>query len=223
VPDNILRNKPVTVVIAEDQVMMAEGLTAILEKSGMFKVLGLSPNGEHLMHLLNNQQPELILLDLNMPVLDGFEACKLIRKRYPKIIVVALTMYNNPKVFQQAREAGAAGMLLKYTSSLELVQKLSEILENAGSNVFASTENAGTGDVEQAVPADDAFLLQFKITKRETEIIKLIAQGLQTHEIAGKLFLSTHTVNTHRKNILNKLGLNNAVELVNFARENRLL
>jgi DNA-binding NarL/FixJ family response regulator len=210
---------PVSVIIAEDQVMMAEGLAAVLEKSGVYRVVGISPNGEHLLHLLNDIQPRVVLLDLNMPVMDGFKACRLIRQKFPSIIVIALTMYNDEKVLKQVKEAGAAGMLLKFTSSATLLQKMNEIISSVNSPVFITTENEGKQNFEAAVSPGDDFLLQFKITPRELEIMQLIAEGMETEEIAKKLFLSVHTVTTHRKNILNKLDLKNAVEVVNFLRK----
>ena len=202
--------------------MMAEGLAAVLEKSKLYKVVGISPNGEHLLHLLNNVQPQIILLDLNMPVMDGFKACKIIREKFPAIIVIALTMYNDEKILRQVKEAGAAGMLLKFTSSVELLQKMNQIIASSGRQLFITTENMKENGFEASVPPSDDFLLQFKITERELEIMHLIAEGLETEEISKKLFLSTHTVTTHRRNILSKLGLKNAVEVVNFLRKWRL-
>ena len=196
--------------------MMAEGLAAVLEKNNNYKVIGISSDGEHLLHLLNNVQPQIILLDLNMPVMDGFKACKIIREKFPAIIVIALTMYNDEKILKQVKDAGAAGMLLKFTSSAQLLQKMDEIVSSAGKTSFIITENINTKAFDASVSPSDDFLLQFKITPRELEIMRLIAKGMETEEISKKLFLSNHTVTTHRKNIFSKLNLKNAVEVVIF-------
>lgn len=213
-----------TIVIAEDQVMMAEGLSAILEKSGDFKVLGISPDGEHLLQTLNNgPRPDVILLDLNMPVMDGFKACKAIREKFPSIVVVVLTMYNTDKILQQVKDSGAAGMLLKYASSSELLGKLREILAQTNGTGFVTTDAIEDHKMDPAIAEVDSFLVRYKVSNRELEIMQMVAQGLQTEEIAQKLFLSTHTVTTHRKNILNKLNLSNAVELILFMQKHQLL
>ena len=207
-PDH--KGKTFSVVIAEDQVMTAEGLASILQKSGPFKVLAIAQNGEHLLHLLNSVQPDFILLDLNMPVMDGVTACKLIREKFPDIIVVVLTMYGHVKVLKEIKEAGASGMLNKYTSSAELISKLHEILHKK--EPFITNFDQHTMVMTGSIAPPDNFLLKYKISKREFEIIRLVAGGMQTEEIAEKLFLSPYTVTTHRKNILTKLNLNNAAE-----------
>ena len=217
-PDN-----PIQVVIAEDQTIVAEGLAVVLEKSKLYKVVGIASNGEHLLHLLNSVQPQIILLDLNMPVMDGFKACKIIREKFPSIIVIALTMYNDEKVIKQVKEAGAAGMLLKLISSGQLLQKLNEIVTTAANESFITIEDINTKAPEESVSPSDSFLSEFKITVRELEIMRLIAQGLETEKIAAKLFLSTHTVTTHRRNVLSKLDLKNSVEMVNFLRKRNLV
>ena len=221
--DNTEPYNPIQVVIAEDQLIMAEGLAVILEKSKRYKVLGIAPNGEHLLRLLNSVKPHIVLLDLNMPVMDGFRACKIIRERYPSILVIALTMYNDEKVVKQVKEAGATGMLLKLISSVQLLQKLNEIVTSVKNESFLTIEDTNTESFEESVSPSNGFSSQFKITTRELEIMRLIAQGLETEKIAAKLFLSTHTVATHRKNVLSKLDLKNSVELVNFLRKWNLI
>jgi two-component system, NarL family, nitrate/nitrite response regulator NarL len=214
---------PIKVVIADDQVIVAEGIAVMLQQQEDFEVLGIAPNGEKMLHLLNSVQPHLVLLDLNMPVMDGFETCKHIREKFPAIVVVALTTYDDDKMRQQIKAAGAAGMLLKYTSSAELAGNLRLVMATGNNGQFTSPETESKTETDGQTNKCDAFLLKHKISEREMEVVKLIAEGLNSEQIGQKLFLSEHTIKTHRKNILEKLNLSNTAELVNFAHKNKLV
>ena len=211
------------IVIADDQVMVAEGIAVMLEQYEDFTVLGTANNGEKLLQLLNSLQPDLVLLDLNMPVMDGFVTCTHIREKFPEIIVVALTSYDDDKMRQRIKAAGAAGVLLKYTSSAELADNLRLIAARGNAGPFVSSGSGTKTEIDEQTSKDDTFLLKHKISEREMEVVRLIAAGLNSEEIAKKLFLSEHTVKTHRKNILEKLSLSNTAELINFIHTHKLL
>jgi len=213
----------IQMVIADDQIIVAEGIGIMLEQQEDFKLLGIAPNGEALLQLLNTMKPDLILMDLNMPVVDGFKACAMVREKYPDIVVVALTTYDDDKMRQRIKAAGAAAMLLKYTSSLELAKKLRLIMAKGNNGSFFSDGGVVKTEIDEQTNKDDIFLLKQKISEREMEVVNLIAQGLNSEDIARKLFLSEHTVKTHRKNILEKLNLNNTIELINFVHKHKLL
>jgi DNA-binding NarL/FixJ family response regulator len=213
----------IQIIIADDQIIVAEGIGIMLEQQEDFKLMGIAPNGELLMQMLNTVQPHLILMDLNMPVVDGFKACAMVREKYPDIVVVALTTYDDDKMRQRIKAAGAAAMLLKYTSSVELAKKLRLIMAKGNNGSFISDGGVIKTEIDEQTNKDDVFLLKQKISEREMEVVKLIAQGLNSEDIAKKLFLSEHTVKTHRKNILEKLNLNNTIELINFVHKHKLL
>ncbi len=213
----------IKIIIADDQVIVAEGIGIMLEQQDDFKLLGIAPNGEKLLELLNGLSPDLVLLDLNMPVLDGFKTCVQVRERFPDIVVVALTTYDDDKMRQRIKAAGAAAMLLKYTSSAELAKKLRLIMEKGNSGAFISDGAVMKTEIDEQTNKDDVFLVKHKISEREMEVVALIAQGLSSEDIAKKLFLSEHTVKTHRKNILEKLNLNNTIELINFVHKHKML
>jgi len=214
---------PIKIVIADDQAIVAEGIGAMLEQQEGFKVEGIASDGEKLLHLLNSIQPHLVLLDLNMPVLDGFKTCVQVRKKFPDIIVVALTTYDDDKLRQRIKAAGAAAMLLKYTTSAQLASELRLIMANGNNGPFIGSQGATKTEIDEQTSKEDVFLLKHKISDRELEVVRLIAEGLNSEEIAQKLFLSEHTVKTHRKNILEKLSLNNTAELMNFIHKYKLL
>jgi len=218
-----MSEKPIIrIVIADDQVMVAEGIGVMLEQQEDFKVEGIVPDGEKLLNLLNTVQPHLVLLDLNMPVMDGFKTCELVKEKYPHIIVVALSTYDNDKIRQRIKAAGAAGMLLKYTTSAQLAEHVRVIVGNGNKGFFTPATDSSAETHEQT-NRDDVFLLKHKVSERELDVARLIAQGLNSEHIAQKLFLSEHTVKTHRKNILEKLNLNNTAELVNFLHNHKML
>lgn len=214
---------PIKIVIADDQVIVAEGIGVMLEQQEDFELMGIASNGEKLLHMLNSVQPHMVLLDLNMPVLDGFATCTQIREKFPEIIVVALTTYDDDKMRQRIKAAGAAGMLLKYTSSTDLAVKLRLIMASRYNGTFVSDESGDKTEIDEQTNRNDVFLLKHKISERELDVVRLIAEGLNSEEIAKKLFLSEHTIKTHRKNILEKLNLNNTAELVNFIHKHKLL
>jgi DNA-binding NarL/FixJ family response regulator len=211
------------IIIADDQLMVAEGLSALLEQHDDFNVIAIAENGEKLIHLLNQQQPHLVLLDLNMPVMDGFKACLIVREKFPEIVVIALTTYDDEKIRQRIKSAGAAGMLLKYTSSHELANNIRNIMKHGNKGEFVADKSPQVSLNNEHISDADNFMLQNKISGREMEIIQLIAEGLNSEEIAKKLFLSEHTVKTHRKNILEKLNLKNTAELISFIHKHKLL
>ena len=214
---------PIKIVIADDQVIVAEGIGVMLEQQEDFELMGIAANGEKLMHLLNSVKPDMVLLDLNMPVMDGFATCGQVREKFPEIVVVALTTYDEDKMRQRIKAAGAAGMLLKYTSAVDLATNLRLIMMNGNNGPFMSGESANNGESEEQTDKNDVFLLKHKISDREMDVVRLIAEGLNSEEIAKRLFLSEHTIKTHRKNILEKLDLNNTAELISFIHKNKLL
>ena len=216
-------NPPIKVVIADDQVIVAEGISVMLEQQDDFNVLGMATNGEKLLHLLNSTQPDIVLLDLNMPVMDGFETCIQIRQKFPAIVVVALTTYDDDKMRQRIKAAGAAGMLLNYTSSQELANNLRAIFAHGNDGSFTSAESGSKTEIDGQTNKDDTFLLKHKISERELDVMKLIAKGLNSEAIGKELFLSEHTIKTHRKNILDKLNLKNTAELVSFMHQHKLV
>ena len=152
----------IQIIIADDQIIVAEGIGIMLEQQEDFKLLGIAPNGEVLLQMLNTLRPHLILLDLNMPVLDGFKTCALVRERFPDIVVVALTTYDDDKMRQRIKAAGAAAMLLKYTSSLELAKKLRLIMVKGNNGSFISDGAVAKTEIDEQTSKDDIFLLKQK-------------------------------------------------------------
>jgi DNA-binding NarL/FixJ family response regulator len=206
----------VKIIIADDHQMVIDGLKALLANEPDIHITGEAVNGETLLQLLRTkEQPDLVILDINMPGIDGIEAAKEIQNRFPAIRILVLSMYNKPVFIKNLIEIGVAGYILKNTGRDELVSAIHKIAAGQdyfGAEVTKSMMSSLKGKTDVQAP----------LTKREEEIVKLIAKAYTTAEIAEKLFISTHTVDTHRKNLLSKLNLKNTAAIVTYAIQNGL-
>jgi DNA-binding NarL/FixJ family response regulator len=205
----------IELILADDHDMFLEGLVSLLEKQNKYRILGVANNGERVIELLEIKPPQVLLLDINMPVMNGINVMGIVRKKFSSVKVIVLTMHNSAAFVHNLLRMGAAGYILKNTGIRELNMAIDNVM--AGGTFF-STDVAITISKVPEHQQEDVSL-----TRREIEIIKELANGLSTKEIAEKLFLSIYTIETHRKNILNKLGLNNVAELIHYAAKCGLL
>lgn len=207
----------IRIVIADDHRVMLDGIRAMLRDVSEFEIVGDALNGEELVSQVNSLLPDVVLTDIQMPVMDGIQATKLIRENHPDIKILALTMLNESMFIRRMLEAGVSGYVIKTVDKDELIRIIHKIArgEKHFSEDVTSQLMNGFGSAATANPLD-------VLTKREKEILALIAKGLTDKEIAEKVFLSSLTIITHRKNILSKLGLKNKVEIARFAMENGL-
>ncbi|HTF06069.1 MAG TPA: response regulator transcription factor, partial [Bacteroidia bacterium] len=183
------------------------------------EIVGEALNGEELIRQVEIHRPDVVLTDVQMPVKDGIEAAREIHATYPEIKIIALTMLNESMFIRRMLEAGVSGYVIKTVDKDELIRVIHKVAageKHFGEEVTAELMNNFSGKTSETNPAD-------VLTRREKEILTLIAQGLTDKEIAEKVFLSSLTIITHRKNILSKLGLKNKVEITRFAMENGLL
>lgn len=205
----------ITVIIADDHQLFADGLEQLLYSTGNYEVIAKAANGRQLLQLLNRERPDLVLLDINMPLLNGIDTAAEIYKRMPGIKIVLVSMYFTPKIIRRSRELGINGMIPKDASADIFKETLSAVMngETKYVNGKAALEPAG----EEAA---DSFAKQFNLSARELEIIRLIEKGLTSKKIAETLFLSELTVETHRKNIFRKLNVKSIAALLSFVHEN---
>jgi len=204
-------------IIADDHPMMIDGLIKVLDELPDIKVSGISGNGKELLSLIRRVPVDIILLDLQMPEMDGIEALKIIRKDFPRIKIIVFTNYDQPKLIRDIRAHGANGYLLKNSSSFVLKEAIRAVA-------------SGESWFKEIIPEkkeDDQFVSDFskkyQLTERETEIIIHVTSGLTTKEIASLLFLSEFTINTHRRNICRKLNVYTPIGLMNFAKAHGLV
>jgi DNA-binding NarL/FixJ family response regulator len=206
------------IFICEDHTIVLDGLKLLLEKHPEYEIIGHATHGEALLPMLEVLKPDILILDLNLPDTDGLTLLEKMRPKYPDLCVIILTMYNDDFLIERAKKSGANAYLPKNVTNTELL----DMLEKVSLNHFYLSDSLKQ-DVDRKRMFRDQFVTKMKLTERETEIIRLLAIGKSSAEIADQLFLSAHTVNTHRKNIFRKLGINSTVELVHFAHDNNLL
>ncbi len=207
------------ILIADDHQIVLDGLKEILETVPEFSIAGMAKNSRALLSLTGEQNPHLVLMDLNMPGKDGLEMLDELKARFPAIKILVLTMYNSPEIVRRALALGADGYLLKDHGRDELLFAIGEVL--AGRR-FVSEQVKSHAD-ETRAPFLDDFQTRTTLTEREMEILRLIARSYTNKEIGDKLFISEFTVATHRRNLKRKLHAENTADLVRFAYDHDML
>ena len=200
----------ITVAIAEDHQALIDGIRSYVRYEEDLKVIGHANNGEELLKIVRLKQPKVVLCDIRMPKLDGIEAAKIILKELPYTKIVAFTMFDQDEAVRQMLEAGAHGYILK-NSSLDVV--LEAIRAVAAGKTFY--------DRKLHLPNTEKNSSKSVLSSREREILQLIAKGHTSHQISEELFIGKSTVDTHRKNMIRKLGLSGAGELLRYAVEKK--
>ena len=218
-----MKNKT-KIVIADDHQIFIEGIKSLIKDSDQVALVGEATDGETLMQVLRSKTPDVVLMDVSMPRMNGIEATKKIRSQYPEMKILGLTMYDDAISISEMMKAGASGYLLKTTGKSELINAITRVqqgekyLSNEVSMKLIERMFDGNIQEEYSRTARKA-----DITKRELDIIRLIAQEMTNAEIAKKLNNSPMTIITHRKNLLRKLGVKNTAGLVKYAVQNGLL
>lgn len=204
-------------IIADDHPLLVNGLIAVLQEMEDVQVLEPAINGRQLIDRLRETSADIALVDLNMPQLDGIATLKILHKDFPSLKVIVFTNYHQPKLVNEIKKLGAKGYLLKTSNSLVVKEAVMAVA--IGNTYFGEEEPASPVSVQ----FEDIFLKKYQITKREIQILGMIAQGYTTKEIGESLYVSEFTINTHRRNICRKLNIYTPVGLVNFAREHGLV
>lgn len=206
--------KVYNILLADDHKIIRDGISALLEDEEQFKVIAEAENGEVAIELCKDHPIDIVILDLNMPKMDGFETIKYLRKNYPDIRILVLSMLNKHDSIKKTVEAGVNGYLLKSSSSEELQTALSTIIHGGHYFCEESTKTIMEG-LAGAKPRK--YIAIEEITSREQDILQLICKELTNPEIAEKLNISVRTVDSHRRNLLQKIGAKNTAGLVKFA------
>ena len=201
--------EPYTIILADDHAMLREGIRKIIERIEDARISGEANDGLELLELLKKSSPNLIILDISMPNLRGLEAIREIRKTYPKVKILVLTMHKKKEFLRQALRDGADGFLLKEDAGSELIRAV-QTVRKGGKYLSPLLTNVLTS---LAVEEENPEVL----TMREREVLKLLAEGKRTKEIAAALYISPHTVRRHRSNIMEKLNIKNLADLVKYA------
>ena len=192
------------VLLADDHTMLRQSLRRALTEKGL-EVVGEAGDGEEAAHLAIELQPDVVLMDVSMPVLDGVDATRIVRDRAPSVQVVILTMHADKGVLDRAIRAGAVGYLVKDCTMDEVVRTVQQA---------ASGETSLSAELAEAMLAEAVQPAESIITKREEEVLQLIAEGLSTTEVAGRLFISVKTVKNHLASVYQKLDSRDRTQAV---------
>ncbi len=205
----------VKISIADDHQIFIDGLKALLSGIEDFEIVKEANNGKELLEQMESLIPDIVLMDMNMPEMNGLEASKEIRKKYPEVKILVLTMHGSIDYIQKLIKAGAQGYLLKNTGKTELETAIRTLIK--GENYYSDEVTKRIMQGLQKKQSQDNDYQIVELTEREKQVLILIADELTTHEIADKLFISHHTVETHRKNLISKLNVRNVNGLVKYA------
>lgn len=212
----------IRILIADDHKMFRDGIIALLKEEKEIEISGEAREGREVLDFLKDNPVDLVLMDVHMPEMNGIEATQKIKERYPKVEILGLTMSDEENHIIKMVEAGALGYIIKNTGRKELITAIKTIA--SGDSYFSkevsqtifnqlTEEKRGKSKKETGVP----------LTQREIDVLKLIAEEMTNLEIAEKLFISARTVDTHRRNLLQKLGVKNTAGLVRYAFKHKLV
>jgi len=211
----------IKIVVADDHHILLDGLKALLQKQKDIEVCGLFDNGRKLFEALSSLNPNVALVDINMPEMDGLELTRKVKESYPEIAVLVLSMYDDASHIMDLIDAGASGYLLKNITDKELLEAIKTVAQ--GKLYFSPevSERITAVAIQQQRRGEQND--EPKLTDRELEILKLIAQEYSNAQIAQALFISERTVETHRKNMLRKTNNKTMVGLLKYAIEKQLI
>lgn len=206
----------IKIVIADDHTLFVDGLQLLIKDEAWIEIIEIANDGKELLDILPKNMPDIVLLDINMPKMNGLNAVHYIKQNFPLLKVIMLSTYNEDHLIEKAKQLGVNGYMLKNSNKEELFQAMRLVAMGHECFPYRFPKQ------ENEFDAKDNFLKHSNITKRELEIIELIKNNLTNQQIADKLFLSVYTVETHRKNIMQKLELHNPSALIKFIIENNL-
>ena len=216
-----MKNEIIKVLLADDHTILREGIGALLEDEPSIVLVGEAEDGRSAVKMACELQPDVVIMDIAMPLLNGVEATRQIKRHSPETRVLILSMHDNEEYIRQVLAAGAMGYILKDAAARELIQAIKTVY--GGEAVLSSAitrlvieDYLRWGDVR---PEEDSA----NLTVREREILQLIAEGYTNKEIAGILCLSIKTVQAHRGNLMSKLDLHDRGELIKYAIQKKII
>ena len=216
--------KNIQILIADDHPFFRDGIHQLLGDQDAIESIDEATNGKEVLQMLAKKYYDLVIMDIKMPLMSGVEATRVIKKKFPDVKVLAISMYDEQPYIVKMLKAGAKGYLLKNSTKEELLKAISQVMK--GENYFSSeVSEIMVSQIVSGKHVDNGYDEQpeLTLTKREIEIIKMIAEELTNVEIGERLNISPRTVDTHRRNLLQKLKVKNTAGLVKYALKNGLL
>lgn len=204
--------KKISILIIDDHILLAEAWSVILNKDARLDVVGICTTAEHGIELIMQHTPDMVLMDISLPGMDGVQATEMITEKHKGIKVLGVSSHNAPHYAYKMMRKGASGYVSKFATHEELVKAIIAV-QSGGKYICDSIKNALADDI---INGDETTEHTKSLTKRELQIIQFIKKGVSSKEMADILFLSVKTIEVHRYNILKKLGLKNSAALINF-------
>lgn len=202
----------IRILLVDDHKIVLDGLEALLEDAEGFDCVATADNGQKALDLLRLFKVDVILMDIDMPVMNGIEATRQVKRSYPDVKIISLTQHNERGMMKQLMDCGSDGYLLKNIDRDELLLAIRKV--HGGKRYFSEEVIANLSGKAAEV---GSVSKDIELTDREIEILRLIAEGLSSKQIGEKLFISPRTVDTHRTNVMNKLDIHNVAGLIRFA------
>ena len=209
----------VKILIVDDHPLVIDGIKTMLKDESYFHIEAAAKTGKEALSYLDSSSPDIILLDINLPDTDGLKLCELIRAKNKTVKIIGLTYVNEAGIITQLIKRGANGYLLKNMEREELILAMNQVMDG----IIYLSKAANEKIIQQLQPYDLSKNNIPAFTRREKEILVLLAEGLTSQEIAARLYLSNYTVDTHRKNMLQKFNVHNTTALLNVVRELRII
>lgn len=209
-----MKNNKINIMIADDHQVLLDGLVMMLDEAEHIEVLATAANGQEVLDQITSHKIDVLLMDIQMPVLDGYETAKIVTEKYPEVKILILSMHSERIYFERMYSAGISGYLLKSAGKQEIIEAIEKVYE--GEQYFSADLTAA---LLSKKTSQQTSITARELTRREKEILGMIASGLTNAEIADQLFLSVDTVKTHRKNMMRKIDVNNTAGLVKYALE----
>ncbi len=210
----------IQVLIVDDHAILRDGIRSLLERQGGIIVVGEASNGREALAQVGELRPDIVLMDVAMPVMDGLEATRRIKETYPEVKVLILTQHDSREYVTPLLQAGASGYVLKRSGGREVVMAIRQVYEE-GAFLEPGVARHVLNDYTQASKGEEVGSPH--LTERERQVLSLVIEGKSNKEIAQTLVVSPKTVSVHRSNIMAKLGVHNSVELVRYVMEHNLL
>lgn len=198
----------IKIFIVDDHYMVIEGIHSLLQNESNIEWMGHATNAESCLAFLSNHTPDVILMDINLPDKSGIDLCKEVKEKYSAVYILGLSTFNQQSFIEKMMSSGASGYILKNATQEELMEGIETVIKGKQFLSFDAAMALRKPDTDNKTPI---------ITRREKEVLELIADGLTNNEIAQKLFISSTTVDTHRKNLLAKFEAKNIASLIKSA------
>jgi len=204
----------IQILITDDHQLFREGIVNLLAASPQIKVVGQAGNGQEAIEMTRILKPDVVIMDLSLPVLNGVDATRILHQELPDTGILVLSMHADKHFIKEALEAGASGYLFKNCTYSQLIEAINTVYQG---KKYLSAKITEVLIDDYLNKDEDTTGIQQELTERESEILKLIAEGVSARDISAQLFISVKTVGTHKQHLLEKLKLKSTVDIIKYA------